>query len=1049
MRIFVGDVWSTHNAGDAAILEALLDGLRRLDPEARIQVGAHFPESCRGLPGVEVVPDVLAFDAAALDAQLAHRPGAEPRLDRLREALEGADLVVSTGGYFLNAWPGNPFAFVFLSRLLHFGWAHQAGVPVAVLGQSVGPFGDAALRTAARQGLDRVGLLTVRDVQSWSYLQTTGVAPAARLTADLAVGLEAAPEAEVAAAMERLALPRDALGISVRSFPGTPAGAFEAMARAADRAVEDHGVDVLLIGTTVPPTALGDGGAAERALGNDDRVALEEVRRHMRHADRAALCGETLPPRLLKGVLATCRGLVATRMHAAILASTAGVPTAGIAYEFKVEGWFDQLGLPDRVLPLAAMQEAPLGELVDRVLAEGPALREHLARALPEVEERAEENFRQLGALLDGRRPAAARARWQREALHYDVRHRRLERIAELVEESLASDAPGGPRRRRVLDVGCSAGTLGRMLSEGILYHGCDLSAEAVAAGGSDRLVVHDLAEGLPAFDGEPYDVIVASGILEYLEDVPALLAGIRERLAPGGRLVVSYFNMDHVSRRAGRPFRHPLWVNDWKPRELRALLAEAGFAIERSSWSTAGPGPAPDVQQEAEVVAREAGLALDEASRDDLCHTLIYRCAPCGETDAPVRSTPAAPASRIRSTPAAPAVSVVIPCHGRLDLLAPVLEGFEAERRTGAGRAADFELVLVDDGSPTPVATLLEERGRPGFVRLLAHERNRGRGAALNTGLDHARGELVIFCDSDIAPEPGFVAEHLAFHERHPSELASHLGDLVWGVEPGLFGALMGARANPRMQGVEGPVDWTRWYTDNWSFKRRLLDARGLRFDSGYLRWGFEELELARRLEEAGATSTATRRARGRHLKRAELEGFLANFRASVPNLVRLARAHPDDPRIREWLAHRFERPRALEACETLLRELWLRCNQLDAEGCLRAGPAAPAVATALSDAAFALGLARGFQDEYGAKAPEGLELPALDDRQRLLHLGTLLAATYLAGAVADQEPLAQELLLRQMRRAVEQGGFGPELLGDLAGRIDAELRPMLASCR
>ena len=620
MNILISDVWSAHNTGDAAILEALVSGLRRLDSEARLTVAAHYPSSCAALAGVRVIQDVLAFDEAGLDTQTAHLPGQSAELDRLRAAYAEADLVVSTGGYFLNALPGNPFTYVLLSRLLHLAWARQAGARTAILGQSVGPFGDATLRALACQALGDVDLLTVRDAQSWSYLHTSGIARGAQLTADLAVVLEAAPEEEVRAAMRRLELPMDALAISARTYAGTPPDAFEHLARVADRAVEEHDVDVLLIGTTIPSSSLGDGLARERALGNDDLVALQAVHGSMRHAERAVVCAESLPPRLLKGVLSTSRALLATRMHAAILGSTAGVPTAGIAYEFKVEGWFDQLGLPDLSLPLAEVTSDRTDEIVRTLLADGSALREHLARVLPDVRQRSHQNFALLEPLLQRARRCdrQARSRWQGEALHYDVPHRRLERISGLVTER----GPG-----RVLDLGCSAGTLGRILGESYTYHGCDVSEEAVHTPGPGWRVVHDLEGGLPEFDSGPYDTVVASGIFEYLQDVPALLKRIRSRLSRDGRLVASYFNMDHVSRRAGDAFRHELWVNDWRPSEFRALLEAAGFEIERVTWSTASTASAPDVRDEGEAIRSEAALALEVDNLDDLCHTLIYRC--------------------------------------------------------------------------------------------------------------------------------------------------------------------------------------------------------------------------------------------------------------------------------------------------------------------------------------------------------------------------------------------------------------------------------------
>ncbi len=47
-----------------------------------------------------------------------------------------------------------------------------------------------------------------------------------------------------------------------------------------------------------------------------------------------------------------------------------------------------------------------------------------------------------------------------------------------------------------------------------------------------------------------------------------------------------------------------------------------------------------------------------------------------------------------------------------------------------------DWELVVVDDGSPAPLANPLPDDPR---VISLRHERNRGLGTALNTGLDQA----------------------------------------------------------------------------------------------------------------------------------------------------------------------------------------------------------------------------------------------------------------------------------------------------------------------
>lgn len=662
MKILVADVWSVYNAGDRAILEGLLDGLRAQYPKATIAVAAHFPEGCAGIAGVEIVPDVLAFDDASYRAQLAHVDGSDARIDALKSAYTRADLVVSTGGYFLNATPNNAFAFVFLTRLLHYGWALDAGVPVAVIGQSIGPIESAPLQSAARATFARIPVIAARDAASFAYLQRTGLAPHAVLTADLAVDLAPARDADVDALMKRLELPRGALGISVRDYPGTPRDAFRDVARVADRCVRELGVPVLLIGTTIPPDDAPDVKRRERALGNDDSIALLDVYSRMMEKSRARVCIESLPPRLLKGVLATCRAFLGTRMHASILASTSGVPTAGIAYEYKVRGWLERLGASGLVVPLESANEATLWPLVERLVRDGDELSAQLARAIPHVQERARENFRLLAGLVapTGAIPsasvAAPRARhassatraapsttasvavqraptsarstavlekgdprsvWEKESHHYDVLHRRLRTIVDLAE------AAGG---RRLLDVGCSAGTIGAALSPAWAYHGCDVSESAVRSASRGWLVAADLEKGVPTFDGGAYDVIVCSGILEYLADPSATLRELTRRVATNGKLLVSYFNMRHVSRHGGDAFRHALWRNDYAPAEFRALLADAGWTIEATRWSTAGLGSAPDVRDEAAAVRDEPH---DAAARiDEIGHTLIYVCS-------------------------------------------------------------------------------------------------------------------------------------------------------------------------------------------------------------------------------------------------------------------------------------------------------------------------------------------------------------------------------------------------------------------------------------
>jgi dolichyl-phosphate beta-glucosyltransferase len=89
--------------------------------------------------------------------------------------------------------------------------------------------------------------------------------------------------------------------------------------------------------------------------------------------------------------------------------------------------------------------------------------------------------------------------------------------------------------------------------------------------------------------------------------------------------------------------------------------------------------------------------------------------------------------------------VSVVIPFFNEArrlpETVASVLAYFKDH--------AEFELILVDDGSMDRSVAEIEKHLSPS-VRLLRHEKNCGKGAAIQTGVLASRGELVLFIDAD-----------------------------------------------------------------------------------------------------------------------------------------------------------------------------------------------------------------------------------------------------------------------------------------------------------
>ncbi|MET0411508.1 MAG: bifunctional glycosyltransferase/class I SAM-dependent methyltransferase [Polyangiaceae bacterium] len=107
-----------------------------------------------------------------------------------------------------------------------------------------------------------------------------------------------------------------------------------------------------------------------------------------------------------------------------------------------------------------------------------------------------------------------------------------------------------GPEARRVLDVGCGQGELGRKLMErGHHVVGIDAYPPKVKL---DEFIRADLAHGLPLDRAtDPFDVIVLADVLEHMAEPRQLIDDALGWLRPGGKLLVSLPNAVHWSVRA------------------------------------------------------------------------------------------------------------------------------------------------------------------------------------------------------------------------------------------------------------------------------------------------------------------------------------------------------------------------------------------------------------------------------------------------------------------------------------------------------------------
>src|SRR5262249_5618036 len=93
------------------------------------------------------------------------------------------------------------------------------------------------------------------------------------------------------------------------------------------------------------------------------------------------------------------------------------------------------------------------------------------------------------------------------------------------------------------------------------------------------------------------------------------------------------------------------------------------------------------------------------------------------------------------------PSLSILMPVFDeRATIEAAVADALDAELPVESR-----ELVIVDDGSRDGTRELLLDGTWPENVRVVTHDRNRGKGVAVRTALQHARGDWAAILDADL----------------------------------------------------------------------------------------------------------------------------------------------------------------------------------------------------------------------------------------------------------------------------------------------------------
>ena len=321
------------NAGDDAILEAILGEMRSIDPDMPVTVISKDPKSTR----------------------LSYRVRSVSRMDLpgWLGAMKRARLYINGGGSLIQDVTSRRSLWFYLMNIRA---AKRAGCGVQMYGCGIGPVTRENHRKLAAKVLSRnVDVITLREPDSLEELKSMGVeGPEIKLTADPALTLSPSAAEKTDSVLLRAGVPPQGerfICFALRPWPGfqEKAPVFGAAARYAWKQY----------GLTPVFTAVEKG---------QDPAAAREAARFLEDAphyflDDAGAAGTII------GALSRMEIVVSMRLHALIFAAGQGIPLAGVVYDPKVSSFLRYIG-QENFTDLEALTEENLKAMIDKAAAQ-------------------------------------------------------------------------------------------------------------------------------------------------------------------------------------------------------------------------------------------------------------------------------------------------------------------------------------------------------------------------------------------------------------------------------------------------------------------------------------------------------------------------------------------------------------------------------------------------------------------------------------------------------------------------------------------------------
>ncbi len=301
-KIVISGYYGFANAGDEAMLTAMVKSLRSMDDSVELTVISGAPRMTMAKHHVQSIHRFNPWEI-------------------LRE-VSSCDLLVSGGGSLLQDVTSKRSLLYYLSILALGIFLRKR---VMLFAQGIGPIHSGLMRRLTRAVCSHAHLITVRDQDSLYELRRIGIpAEKVKLTADAVLTLPQEDPAQGAELLTRFGVPRDKtlIAVSVRKWHDDDRYLLE-LAKAADKLSVECGAHILLLPLQYPV----------------DVEACERLQHFMVHKENSTVLQTDCDTEQFLSLMGNFRLLIGMRLHALVFAAVMQCPFVAVSYDPKIDGF--------------------------------------------------------------------------------------------------------------------------------------------------------------------------------------------------------------------------------------------------------------------------------------------------------------------------------------------------------------------------------------------------------------------------------------------------------------------------------------------------------------------------------------------------------------------------------------------------------------------------------------------------------------------------------------------------------------------------------------